>query len=185
MNQPLKPKAAFLDRDGVINVDHGYVSSPEQFEFIDGVFDACRHLQQQGYLLIVVTNQSGIGRGYYNEQQFHQLTDWMKAQFASHGVTLTDVFFCPHHPVNAIVPYQTDCNCRKPAPGMLLQAIQKYQIDPKLSLMLGDKKADMQAAQAAGVGRKVLVLSGQSLTEQDKASADEIWPSIKAALELV
>jgi len=187
MSQPLtqKRKAAFLDRDGVINVDHGYVSSPEQFEFIDGVFDACRHLQQQGYLLIVVTNQSGIGRGYYNEQQFHALTDWMKAQFEAHGVTLTDVFFCPHHPVNATSPYQIDCDCRKPAPGMLLQAINKYQVDPNQSLMLGDKKADMQAAKAAGVGRKVLVLSGQSLTEEDKASADEIWPSIKTALTAV
>ncbi|KUM53372.1 D-glycero-beta-D-manno-heptose 1,7-bisphosphate 7-phosphatase [Rheinheimera sp. EpRS3] len=187
MSQPLtpKPKAAFLDRDGVINVDHGYVSSPEQFEFIDGVFDACRHLQQQGYLLIVVTNQSGIGRGYYNEQQFHLLTDWMKAQFKSHGVTLTDVFFCPHHPLKANPPYQIDCDCRKPAPGMLLQAINKYQLDPSQSLMLGDKKADMQAAKAAGVGRKVLVLSGQSLTEEDKASADEIWPSVKTALTAV
>jgi D-glycero-D-manno-heptose 1,7-bisphosphate phosphatase len=178
-------KAAFLDRDGVINVDHGYVSSPEQFEFIEGVFAACRHLQQQGYLLIVVTNQSGIGRGYYNEQQFHSLTDWMKAQFESHGVFITEVFFCPHHPINAKPPYQIDCDCRKPAPGMLLQAINKYQIDPGQSLMLGDKKADMQAAQAAGVGRKVLVLSGQTLTAEDKASADEVWPSIKAALELV
>jgi len=187
MSQPLnqKRKAAFLDRDGVINVDHGYVSSPEQFEFIEGVFDACRHLQQQGYLLIVVTNQSGIGRGYYNEQQFHALTDWMKAQFQSHGVTLTDVFFCPHHPVKANPPYQIDCDCRKPAPGMLVQAINKYQIDPSQSLMLGDKKADMQAAQAAGVGRKVLVLSGQTLTAEDQASADEVWPSIKVAPELV
>ncbi|MGP9799930.1 D-glycero-beta-D-manno-heptose 1,7-bisphosphate 7-phosphatase [Rheinheimera sp. NSM] len=178
-------KAAFLDRDGVINIDHGYVSQPEQFEFIDGVFDACRHIQQQGYLLIVVTNQSGIGRGYYNEQQFHNLTDWMKAQFQSHGVTITDVFFCPHHPVKANPPYQIDCDCRKPAPGMLLQAINKHKLDPGQSLMLGDKKADMQAAKAAGVKRKVLVLSGQSLTEEDKASADEVWPSVKTALTAV
>ena len=90
-------KAAFLDRDGVINVDHGYVSTTDQFEFIDGVFAACRHLQQQGYLLIVVTNQSGIGRGYYSEAQFWQLTDWMKQQFAANSVDITDVFFCPHH----------------------------------------------------------------------------------------
>ncbi|GAB57664.1 D-glycero-beta-D-manno-heptose 1,7-bisphosphate 7-phosphatase [Rheinheimera nanhaiensis] len=180
-----KRKAAFLDRDGVINVDHGYVSSAEQFEFIDGVFDACRHLQQQGYLLIVVTNQSGIGRGYYTEQQFHSLTRWMNAQFALKGVHINEVFFCPHHPVNAKPPYQTECNCRKPAPGMLLQAIEKYQIDPVQSLMLGDKKADMQAAKAAGIRRKVLVLSGQRLTEEDKASADEVWPSIKTALTAV
>lgn len=175
-------KAAFLDRDGVINVDHGYVSSAEQFEFIDGVFAACQHLQQQGYLLIVVTNQSGIGRGYYNEAQFWQLTAWMKAQFEAHQVKLTDVYFCPHHPINAKPPYQIECGCRKPAPGMLLQAIEKYQIDPAQSLMLGDKKADMQAAKAAGIARKVLVLSGQILTAADKASADEVWPSIKTAL---
>ena len=109
----------------------------------------------------------------------------MKQQFAANGVDITDVFFCPHHPVNAQPPYQLDCNCRKPAPGMLLQAIEKYGIDAKQSLMLGDKKADMQAAKAAGVGRKVLVLSGQSLSDADKASADEIWPSIKAALTQV
>ena len=175
-------KAAFLDRDGVINIDHGYVSSPEQFEFIDGVFDACRHLQQQGYLLIVVTNQSGIGRGYYNEQQFAALTQWMTAQFAQHGVSITEVFFCPHHPTDAIAPYQIDCQCRKPAPGMLLQALEKYQIDPSQSLMLGDKRADMQAARAAGIKRKVLVLSGQRVSEEDKASADEVWPSIITAL---
>lgn len=181
----LRAKAAFLDRDGVINVDHGYVSQPEQFEFIDGVFDACRHLQQQGYLLIVVTNQSGIGRGYYTEQQFHALTHWMTTQFLTHGITLTDVFFCPHHPVKANPPYQAECSCRKPAPGMLLAAMEKYRIDPSQSLMLGDKGADIQAADAAGVARKILVLSGQPLSEKDKAIADEVWPSIKTALTAV
>ena len=175
-------KAVFLDRDGVINIDHGYVSRPEQFEFIDGVFEACLYLQQQGYLLIVVTNQSGIGRGYYTEQQFLQLTHWMTEQFKAKGVHLTEVFFCPHHPENALPPYQIHCNCRKPAPGMLLEAIQKHHIDPQQSVMLGDKKADMQAAAAAGVARKVLVLSGQALTDADKNSADEVWPSIKTAL---
>lgn len=175
-------KAVFLDRDGVINVDYGYVSSVAQFDFIDGVFAACRYLQQQGYLLIIVTNQSGIARGYYTEQQFRTLTNWMNAQFAAEGVTITDVFFCPHHPLQATAAYQRQCSCRKPAAGMLLQAIEKYQIDPKESLMLGDKASDMQAAALAGVGRKVLLLSGQSLAEQEKTCADETWPSIKTAL---
>ncbi|MFC4654185.1 MULTISPECIES: D-glycero-beta-D-manno-heptose 1,7-bisphosphate 7-phosphatase [Rheinheimera] len=178
-------KAAFLDRDGVINIDHGYVSSPQQFEFIDGVFATCRLLQQQGYLLIVVTNQSGIGRGYYTEQQFHQLTDWMKQQFADHGVQIDAVYFCPHHPDKALPQYQQDCNCRKPNPGMLRQAMADFGIDPTQSLMLGDKAADMQAAAAAGVGRKILVLSGQQLTDTDKQLADEVWPSIASASTLL
>lgn len=182
MNNTPIVKAAFLDRDGVINVDHGYVSNAEKFEFIDGVFAACRHLQNQGYLLVVVTNQSGIGRGYYNESEFWQLTDWMKQKFAENDVEIADVFFCPHHPIDALPPFQRDCQCRKPAPGMLLQAIEKYGISAEQSLMLGDKRSDMQAAAAAGVGRKILVLSGQNLSEADKASADEIWLSIKAAL---
>lgn len=184
MSQPTR-KAAFLDRDGVINIDHGYVSSPQQFEFIDGVFDTCRLLQQQGYLLIVVTNQSGIGRGYYTEQQFHQLTDWMKQQFAEHGVQIDALYFCPHHPDNALPPYQLDCNCRKPRPGMLQQAMADFGINPAQSLMLGDKAADMQAAAAAGVRRKILVLSGQQLSDEDKQLADEVWPSIASASSLL
>lgn len=176
-------KAVFLDRDGVINVDHGYISTPQQFDFIDGVFDACRYFQRQGYLLIVVTNQSGIARGYYTEQDFQQLTNWMKLQFQQQQIHIDGVYFCPHHSEKGIAPYNIDCNCRKPAPGMLLQAIREHNIDPAKSLMLGDKAADMQAAKAAGVGRKILVLSGQKLTEQDKKQADEVWPSIKTALD--
>lgn len=184
MSQSLR-KAAFLDRDGVINIDHGYVSTPEQFEFIDGVFEACRLLQAKGYLLVVVTNQSGIGRGYYTEAQFHQLTDWMRQQFSAQGVKLDAVYFCPHHPEKALAEYQQECTCRKPHPGMLLQAMNDLNIDPLQSLMLGDKAADMQAADAAGVKRKVLVLSGQKLSLEDRKFADEVWPSIAAAAHLL
>jgi D-glycero-D-manno-heptose 1,7-bisphosphate phosphatase len=172
----VKP-AVFLDRDGVINVDHGYVSRPEQFEFIEGIFEACQLFAALGYTLIVVTNQSGIGRGYYSEADFHQLTEWMVQRFADHGVKIAGVYWCPHHPVNASGAYQRECNCRKPAPGMLLQAAAEHGIDLARSLMLGDKAADMQAAAAAGVGHKVLVLSGQSLSAADLALADEVWDS--------
>lgn len=178
-------KAVFLDRDGVINIDHGYLYQPEQFDFIDGVFDACRHLQQLGYLLIVVTNQSGIARGYYTEHQFALLTSWMKQQFAAEGVKIDGVYYCPHHAEKGQSPYNIACDCRKPEPGMLLQAMREYQIDPAQSLMLGDKAADMQAATAAGVQRKVLVLSGQSLSAEEQQAADEIWPSIATALTAV
>lgn len=183
--EPPRRKAVFLDRDGVINIDHGYLFQPEQFDFIDGVFAACQHLQQLGYLLIVVTNQSGIARGYYSEHQFALLTSWMKQQFAAHGVKIDGVYYCPHHLEKGQNPYNIACDCRKPQPGMLLQAIREYGIDPSQSLMLGDKAADMQAAAAAGVSRKVLVLSGQTLTEADKQLADEIWPSIETAITAV
>jgi D-glycero-D-manno-heptose 1,7-bisphosphate phosphatase len=181
---PLR-KAAFLDRDGVINIDHGYLYQPEQFDFIDGVFDACRHLQNLGYLLIVVTNQSGIARGYYTEHQFALLTSWMKQQFTAQGIKIDAVYYCPHHLEKGQNPYNIDCDCRKPRPGMFNQAIREYGIDPSHSLMLGDKAADMQAATAAGVARKVLVLSGQTLSDDDKQQADEIWPSIQTALTAV
>ncbi len=150
-------KAAFLDRDGVINVDHAYVHTPEEFSFIDGVFEACRKLQSAGFLLIIATNQSGIGRGYYSEQDFNALCDWMKSQFEQKGIRIDDIFFCPHHPQKALEKYRFECNCRKPKPGMLLAAQQKWSIDMKASLMVGDKVSDMQAAAAAGIGTRILV----------------------------
>ncbi|GAB3015959.1 D-glycero-beta-D-manno-heptose 1,7-bisphosphate 7-phosphatase [Bowmanella dokdonensis] len=144
-------KALFLDRDGVINLDHGYVSRPEQFEFVDGIFNLCRAYHQAGYLLVVVTNQSGIGRGYYDEEQFARLTDWMKLQFEEEGAPLAGVYFCPHHPSSARNGYLKDCDCRKPAPGMLLQAASELNIELSWSVMVGDKVSDMQAAERAGV----------------------------------
>ena len=177
-------KAAFLDRGGGVNIAHGYTYKPEHFDFIDGVFDACRHLQNLGYLLIVVTNQSGIARGYYTEQDFAVLTSWMKQQFAAHGIKIDGVYYCPHHLEKGQVPYNIDCDCRKPNPGMLLQAIREYGIDPAQSLMVGDKAADMQAATAAGVARKFLVRSGHPLTDEDLHSADQIWDSLADVLRI-
>ena len=175
-------KAAFIDRDGVINIDHGYLYQPEHFDFIDGVFAACRHLQALGYLLIIVTNQSGIARGYYSEHQFALLTSWMKQQFADEGIKIDAVYYCPHHAEKGLAPYNIDCECRKPKAGMLQQAIRDYAINPQQSLMLGDKSSDMQAASAARIGRKILVLSGQELTPEQQQTADEIWPSLAAAI---
>ena len=150
-------KAAFLDRDGVINIDHAYVHRPDEFTFIDGVFKACQLLQKAGFLLIIATNQSGIGRGYYTEADFHQLCEWMKKKFEENGVQITDIFFCPHHPEKALEHYRVDCNCRKPKPGMLLAAQAKWDIDMATSVMVGDKAGDMQAALSAGVGTRILV----------------------------
>jgi len=146
----LQRKAFFLDRDGIINIDRGYVSRIEDFTFIDGVFEALRSLSAKGYLLIVVTNQSGIGRGYYTEENFRTLTDWMLERFAEHGIPIAQVYSCPHAP-------EADCSCRKPAPGLFLQALREHGIDPCASWMIGDKPSDMVAAAAAGIGNRVLL----------------------------
>ena len=148
-------RAAFLDRDGVINVDHAYVSRFEDFDFIDGVLDAARRLVDAGFVLVIVTNQSGIGRGYYTEADFHKLDQAVRAVFAEHGAPISATYFCPHHPTKALAPWKCECNCRKPAPGMILQAAKDLDIDLSQSVMFGDKASDMQAAKAAGVAFRV------------------------------
>ena len=173
-----KNKALFLDRDGVVNIDHGYVYQSEKFEFIDGVFSTCKAFYDVGYKIIIVTNQSGIGRGYYTEDDFLALTQWMKTQFSKHNIKITDVYFCPHHPKKAQVQYLKQCQCRKPAPGMLLQAMQEHNIDPSSSVMVGDKLSDIQAAQKAAISTRVLVRSGQQFDENAKQYADLVIDSI-------
>ncbi len=148
-------RAAFLDRDGVINVDHAYVSRFEDFDFIDGVLEAARRLVDAGFVLVIVTNQSGIGRGYYTEADFHKLDQAVRAVFAEHGAPISATYFCPHHPTKALPPWKCECNCRKPAPGMILQAAKDLDIDLSQSVMFGDKASDMQAAKAAGVAFRV------------------------------
>ncbi|TLU65215.1 HAD family hydrolase [Thalassotalea litorea] len=150
-------KALFLDRDGIINIDHGYVSKIELFDFIPGIFELCHLAQQKGYLLIVVTNQSGIGRGKYSEQEFHQLTQWMTDRFAEHQVIINDVKYCPHHPTSAKPPYLKDCQCRKPGPGMILDAAADHKIDLSQSIFLGDKPSDMESAMAANVPTRLFL----------------------------
>ena len=143
-------RAAFLDRDGVINIDHAYVHDREHFEWIPGVLEAARILYDAGFLLVVVTNQSGIGRGYYSTEDFQKLTDWMKSEFARAGAPIADVRFCPHHPEKALPPWRIDCSCRKPKPGMLLRAAKDFNIDLQKSYMVGDSESDILAGKAAG-----------------------------------
>ena len=146
--------AVFLDRDGVINVDHGYVSTWERFEFLPGVPDALRTLQDAGYLLIVVSNQSGIGRGYYCEADVESLNQAVAQHLGSTvGVTLSEFYHCPHHPTEAEGQFRRQCDCRKPAPGMIRQAVLDHGIDLKTSLLVGDKDSDIEAGRAAGVAR--------------------------------
>ncbi len=171
------PKAAFIDRDGVINREVEYLHRIEDFEFIDGVFDACRLLADNGYRLVVVTNQSGIGRGYYDEAQYLALTRWMVARFADRGIVIDGVYHCPHHPRHGIGEYRMACECRKPKPGMLLQAAREHDIVLSRSLMFGDKEADVEAGRAAGVGATVLVRSGHPVDEHS-TRADHVIDSL-------
>ena len=138
-------KALFLDRDGVINEDAGYVYRREDFVFKEGIFEALREFARAGYALVVVTNQSGIGRGYYTLEQFDELCEFMLSEFEKEGVKIEKIYFCPHAP-------EALCGCRKPKPGMLLEAANELNIDLACSIMIGDKDSDVQAGQSAGVG---------------------------------
>jgi D-glycero-D-manno-heptose 1,7-bisphosphate phosphatase len=147
--------AAFLDRDGVINIDHGYVYRWEDFAYVPGAVDALRRLQAAGYALVIVTNQSGVARGYYDEAAVEKLHDALRQDLAAQGVTLAAIELCPHLPDGSVARYAIDCDCRKPAPGMILRSAQTLGIDLGRSLMFGDKPSDVEAGQRAGVGRCV------------------------------
>lgn len=171
--------AVFLDRDGVINVDRGYVHDEHDFHFIEGVFAATKQLQEMGYLLVLVTNQSGIARGLFSEERFLTLTQWMDWNFVDNHVEFDGIYYCPHHPEYGIDTYKQDCDCRKPKPGMFLSAQDDLDIDMANSVMVGDKAEDLMAAEAAGVGTKILVRTGKAITEKGQALANTVLDSIK------
>ncbi|WP_371188964.1 D-glycero-beta-D-manno-heptose 1,7-bisphosphate 7-phosphatase [Thalassotalea maritima] len=173
-------KALFLDRDGIINVDHGYVYKQEEFEFVDGIFELCQKALSRGYDIFVITNQSGIARGMYSEQQFADLTAWMKNKFADQGVTISDVYYCPHHPTKGNAPYVMSCDCRKPEPGMILKAVSEHNVDVSESMFIGDKLSDMLAAERAGVKDKVLVRSNYA---DEEVSVAEEFANIRSITE--
>lgn len=156
-----------MDRDGVINIDHGYVHRPDDFEFIDGIFDLMRAACAKGYKLVIVTNQAGIGRGYYSEQQFHQLTDWMCNHLSKFDISIEKVYFSPFHPAEGLGPYKKDDISRKPRPGMIFQAQQDLDLDLKNSILIGDKLSDIQAGIAAGVGLNIIFSKMDCLESTD------------------
>ena len=144
-------RALFLDRDGVINVDIGYLHRAEDCVFVPEIFELVRQARKAGYDVFVVTNQAGIARGYYSEETFAAFTNWMLEQFVAEGAPITQVYYCPHHPTAGIGEYGVVCECRKPAPGMLLRAAAEHHVDLRASVMVGDSLTDVQAAKAARV----------------------------------
>jgi D-glycero-D-manno-heptose 1,7-bisphosphate phosphatase len=152
-------KALILDRDGVVNREVGYLSRVEDVEWVPGIWELCRAARDAGFVTIVVTNQSGIARGLYTEEDFHALMRWMGEQFAAEGVEMAAYYYCPHHPEHGVGKYKRDCADRKPGPGMLLRAARELDLDLAASVMVGDRCSDVGAANAAGVGRMFL-LSG-------------------------
>ena len=177
IRKPLR-KAAFLDRDGVINKDKGYVHHWDDFEFVPGAIEGMRRLQQAGYALVIVTNQSGVARGYYSEDQYHVLTRNLLSELTGKGVHVDGVYHCPHHP-NGIVPHLAiDCECRKPAPGMLLQAARELNLSLHDSLLIGDKPSNIEAASAAGLGRAYLINSDKPESSSGYKNADGHFASL-------
>ncbi|MCG3188356.1 MAG: D-glycero-beta-D-manno-heptose-1,7-bisphosphate 7-phosphatase [Burkholderiaceae bacterium] len=171
-------RAVFLDRDGVITVDRGYTHRVEDFELVPGSAQALALLQRAGWRLVVVTNQSGIARGLYTSEDYERFTAHMRAALASEGVRFDAVLHCPHLPDATVASYRQACDCRKPAPGMLLRAAREWSIDLPASAMIGDRLSDVQAGRSAGVGRCLLVRSGQPLRDGDEQQADAAYADL-------
>lgn len=167
-------KAAFIDRDGVVNEELDYVYRTEDFHVLPGVVEGLRLLQGRGWKLVVVTNQAGIARGLYTEADYQHLTAHMRALFAAQGITLDGVYHCPHHPDHGVGAYRIDCRCRKPRPGMLLQAAADLGLDLAESVIVGDKQSDLEAGRAAGLAACVLVESGHAPSAKARALADHV-----------
>lgn len=165
-------KALFLDRDGVVNVEKNYLHKIDDFELMDGIVEVCRSYQEQGYAIIVVTNQSGISRGYYSEEDFRHLSQWMIGHFKELGITITRIYHCPHHE-----SIDGTCECRKPEPGMFLKAQREYELDMDHSVMIGDNERDIEAARRAGVGMNFLLSE-----EASDSKADRIIKSLRELL---
>jgi len=153
-------KIFFLDRDGVINKEIGYLHEIKKFEFIDGIIDALLFIQSKGFEIVIITNQSGIGRGIYSLDKFLELNSWMLSYLASKKINILEVFYCSHSPSD-------NCICRKPKPGLFLNAKDKYDICMEQSWSVGDKETDIQAAKSAGIKNTILVRSGHEIDEKN------------------
>lgn len=155
----MKTQAVFLDRDGTLNRDIGFVTTPKELILLPTVIEGLRVLQEAGFLLLVVTNQSGVARGLYTETGLAAIHGRLRTLLASSGVQLDGIYYCPHHPEEGRPPYRQACACRKPQPGLVEQAAREHQVDLSRSFLIGDQSRDIATAQAAGV-RSILIHTG-------------------------
>lgn len=178
-------KAAFIDRDGVLNEERAFVHRIADFVFVPGAIAALQALQGAGYLLVVITNQSGIARGLYAEADYLALTEHMRERLHAAGVRLDAVEYCPHLTDAPVERYRVDCDCRKPKPGMLTRAMRALDVDPKTSFIVGDRLSDIDAGRAAGLGRCFLVRTGYPLSDEAVARADAVYDDLFACARSV
>jgi D-glycero-D-manno-heptose 1,7-bisphosphate phosphatase len=157
----LRPRrAVFLDRDGTLNHDTGYVCRVADFHWLPGAANAIRALNERGYYVFVVTNQSGVARGLYDEAAIRDLHDWMNGELRGAGARIDDMRYCPHHPEASVAAYRTVCSCRKPAPGMLLDLMKAWPVIREGSIMIGDHESDVAAGRAAGIASAIVPPGG-------------------------
>jgi D-glycero-D-manno-heptose 1,7-bisphosphate phosphatase len=175
-------RALFVDRDGVINREKDYVWQPEEFEFLPGVFAALREAADKGYLILIITNQAGIARGYYSEEDYHRLTEWMLHKFRDEGVEVTAVYFDPFHP-EGIGKYRKESLRRKPNPGMIFEAARDHGISLQQSVLVGDKLTDTEAGRRAGVGRLFLVRTGHPFAEEEVPEGVEVAEDLREVVK--
>jgi D-glycero-D-manno-heptose 1,7-bisphosphate phosphatase len=183
IKKPVLRKAVFLDRDGVINRDHGYVHRWEDFEFMPGAIEAMRCLHEAGYVLVIITNQSGIARGYYTEEQFFQLTTVMLDELKRQNIKIEGVYHCPHHPEGSIKKYSFECDCRKPSPCLILKAAQELDLSLHDSILVGDKISDIIAGTAAGLKYALRVISEKNKLENGNYIAEGDFPDLMACVK--
>jgi D-glycero-D-manno-heptose 1,7-bisphosphate phosphatase len=181
-----KRKAAFIDRDGVVNKDNDYVYAIEDFIILPGVIDSLRLLRNSNYLLVLVTNQAGIARGYYDEQDLFRLHSYMQLLLKPNQAEFDAIYFCPHHPDGVVPNYTKVCQCRKPSPGMLLKAAEDLNLDLSQSILVGDKLSDINAGKRAGLCITALVRSGHSFSEREALQTTIVAEDLlDAALKII
>ncbi len=178
-------KAVFCDRDGVINIDYGYIGSIDRFDFVPYAKQALASLKQMGYLTVLVTNQSGIARGFYTEADFFRTNSYMQQCLDFYQARFDKVYFCPHHKDAQILKFRKICSCRKPKPGMILQAASELNIDLSASFMVGDNESDLKAGISAGVGHCIFISETKKNLKLSEIGYKnvEIFPSLYKFVE--
>lgn len=174
MSEGQRP-AVFLDRDGTINVEVGYLSRPEDFRLIDGSAGAIRRLNEAGFLVVVVSNQSGVARGYFGEDAVAKVNETMTRELEKLGARLDAIYYCPHFSDGVVEQYRRECDCRKPRPGMVRQAQKDFDLDMRRSYVVGDHRGDILLAKNVGV-RSILVVTGHGAEELEKLRGEGVQP---------